>query len=77
MGFFGWLIGTKSHEINITISKGYEYERVKEADIPDLVLKQHILRAKTGAETTVHEINHYRYVIGPHECWKRKIERTI
>lgn len=77
MGFWAWLIGTKSHERNITISKGYEYERVKEADIPDWVLKQHILRAKTGKETTVHEGNHYHYILGPHDCWRRKVETKI
>lgn len=77
MGFLAWLIGTKSHERNISTSKRYAYEKIQEADIPEQILKQHILRAKTGKETTVHEGNHYHYILGPHDCWRRKVETKI
>lgn len=80
MGLFDWLFGEKEKKYSgvvdedgdIVTNNGHTYKLVNQSEIPKWVWNQHIKRVKNGAETTSHKGKRYRYIIGPHDCWKRK-----
>lgn len=71
MRLFSWLFGKDNSE-DIVTKKGRVYKRVDEKEIPNWAWTQHVSKVKRGEITTSHKGKKYRYIIGPHDCWKRK-----
>lgn len=71
MRLFSLLFG-KDNLQDIVTKNERVYKRVDEKEIPKWVWTQHINRAKVGEITTSHKGKKYRYIIGHHDCWKRK-----